>query len=269
MKLKHNKKRNTAFVYETLINEVSKASMYNLQERKNQALNVLKTFFCKGAPLREELEIYKSFEGLEDLDADTIEKIIFEAKAYASKLNADVIYESQTKIIDVINKKLGAESWNSFVRDYKRMATINQVVFNKTNPKKQVFVEKRLFELLTKKDEASEKPFPNVNNLALKTFLQKFNSQYSSTLDENQKILLNKYVSSYKDQGLELNMFLYNEIDRLKEEVQKQIDKTDETSRLSLIIEKINSYQNKKVDKKLITEVIKMQSLVHELNNGN
>ena len=269
MKLKHNKKRNTAFVYETLINEVSKASMYNLQERKNQALNVLKTFFCKGAPLREELEIYKSFEGLEDLDADTIEKIIFEAKAYASKLNADVIYESQTKIIDVINKKLGAESWNSFVRDYKRMATINQVVFNKTNPKKQVFVEKRLFELLTKKDEASEKPFPNVNNLALKTFLQKFNSQYSSTLDENQKTLLNKYVSSYKDEGLELKLFLYGEIDRLKEEVQKQIDKTDETSRLSLVIEKINSYQNKKVDKKLITEVIKMQSLVHELNNGN
>ena len=45
MKLKHNKKRNTAFVYEVLINEFSKATMHDLQEKKQNALNILKTFF--------------------------------------------------------------------------------------------------------------------------------------------------------------------------------------------------------------------------------
>jgi|TARA_R110002074_G_scaffold69159_1_gene161623 hypothetical protein len=269
MKLKHNKKRNTAFVYEILINEVSKASMHGLQEKKEQALNILKAFFCKGAPLREELEIYKSFEELEELDNSMIEKIISEARAYASRLNSDVIYESQTKLIDVINRKLGAESWNSFIRDYKKIATINQVVFNKTNPKKQVFVEKKLLEILTKKEILEKKPFPNVNNLALKTFLQKFNSEYSDTLNENQKTLLNKYVSSYKDEGLELKLFLYGEIDRLREELEKQIDNSVEDSKLNLVLEKINGYQNKKVDRKLITEVIKIQSLVGEFSNGN
>jgi len=269
MKLKHNKKRNTAFVYEILINEVSKASMHNMQKKKAQALNILKAFFCKGAPLREELEIYKSFEDLEGVDDNTIEKIISEARTYASTLNSDLIYESQTKLIDTINKKLGIESWNSFIRDYKKMATINQVVFNKTNPKKQVFVEKKLLEVLTKKEALESKPFPNVNNLALKTFLQRFNSEYSDTLNESQKTLLNKYVSSYKDEGLELKLFLYNEIDRLREALEKQTDSSDEDTKLNLVLEKINSYQNKKIDRTLVTEVIKIQSLVHELNNGN
>ena len=269
MKLKHNKKRNTAFVYETLINEVSKASMHNLHERKNQALRILKVFFCKGTPLREELEIYKSFDNLEELDVNTIEKIISEAKNYASKLDYEVIYENQTKLINLVNKRLGPGSWDGFIHDYKKMATINQTVFVKTNPKKQVFVEKKLIDILNKKENIEKKPFPNINNLALKTFLQKFNNEYSETLNESQKELLNKYVISYSDDGLELKVFLYNEIDRLKEDIQKQITNGAPAPKLNLVLEKIDSYQNKKVDRKLIAEVIKIQSLVGELNNVN
>ena len=37
MKMKHNKKRNTAFMYEVLIKELSKASMNNLQEKKEKS----------------------------------------------------------------------------------------------------------------------------------------------------------------------------------------------------------------------------------------
>ena len=39
--------------------------------------------------------------------------------------------------------------------------------------------------------------------------------------------------------------------------------------KLQLVLEKINDYQNRNVDKKLITEVIKIQSLVGELQNGD
>ena len=176
MKLKHNKKRNTAFVYEVLINEFSKATMHDLQEKKQNALNILKTFFSKSTPLRKELEIYKSFEQLDNLDRDSI-------------------YESQTKIINLINKHFGHQSWDGFVREYKKMATINQAIFCDTNPKKQVFVEKKLIEILTTPKEVRKEPFPNINNLALKSFLSKFNKEYSQTLDENQKMLLNKITA--------------------------------------------------------------------------
>ena len=124
--------------------------------------------------------------------------------------------------------------------------------------------------MLTVSQEEEKKPFPNINKLALKTFLQRFNEQYSETLGENQKSLLNKYVTSYKDDGLELQLFLYEEIDRLRETLQEQINSNNENSpKLKMVLEKINSYNNKKLDKKLVTEVLKIQSLVGEFNNGD
>jgi len=269
MKLKHNKKRNTAFVYEILINEMSKASMHSLQERRDTALKILKTYFSKNCLLREELEIYRSFEGLEDVEEPTLEKIILEARGHAASLDKEEVYRQQSKVINLINKTLGPESWDGFVKDYKKLATVNQTVFTKSNPKKQVFVEQKLIKLLIEKKQKSE-PFPTINKLALKTFLEKFNQQYSETLNENQKSLLGKYVTSYKDDGLELKAYLYQEIDRLKEslEVFTQED-AGMSPKLQLVLEKINDYQNRNVDKKLITEVIKIQSLVGELQNGD
>ena len=47
MKFSHNKKRNTAFIYETLIMEFSKASMKKQNQRKQKILLILKEFFSK------------------------------------------------------------------------------------------------------------------------------------------------------------------------------------------------------------------------------
>ena len=47
MKLKHNKKRNTAFIFEVLVSEVSKASMHGAPTRKRTALNILKKYYKK------------------------------------------------------------------------------------------------------------------------------------------------------------------------------------------------------------------------------
>lgn len=268
MKLKHNKKRNTAFIYEVLINEMSKATMHGLHEKKAAALDILKRHFCKNSVLREELEIYRSFEDLGGLDQQTLEKIILEARGHAISLNKDEIYNEQTKAINSINKQLGADSWDGFVKNYKKLATINQAVFAKSNPKKQVFVEQKLVKLLGEQDKKSE-PFPTINKLALKTFLDKFNQQYSDTLNESQKTLLSKYVTSYKDSGLELKMYLYEEIERLRDSLEECLTAGTASPKLELVLEKINGYQNRNVDKKLVTEVIKIQSLVGELQNGD
>mgnify|MGYP003652069882 FL=1 len=269
MKLKHNKKRNTAFVYEILIAELSKASMHGLHEKKSTVLSILKTYFSKNSILREELDIYRSFDDLDGVDTSTLEKIILEARGHAASLNEKRVYRAPSSVIDKINKELGPDSWDGFVKNYKKLATINQSIFTKSNPKAQVFVEQKLTKLLGEKKENFE-PFPTINKLTLKTFLDKFNEQYSNTLNENQKSLLSRYVTSYKDDGLELKAYLYEEIGRLKENIQKHVKENFETSpKLTLVLEKINGYQNKNIDKKLITEVIKIQSLVSELENGD
>ena len=76
-------------------------------------------------------------------------------------------------------------------------------------------------------------------------------------------------MTSYKDSGLELKMYLYEEIGRLRDSLEECLTAGTASPKLELVLEKINGYQNRNVDKKLVTEVIKIQSLVGELQNGD
>ena len=267
MKLKHNKKRNTAFVYEILIKELSKAAMNEDDSKKDKVLAVLKKYFSKGRILREELDIYKSFDSVESLDKDTLEKIITEARRQASSLDEARLKQNKDYLISDINKSVGQHSWDNFVKNYKKMATINQAIFQKTSPKNKVFLENKLIQMSQRVEE--KQPFPSVNKLTLKTFLEKFNEEYSETLNENQKALISQYITSYKDNGLELKSYLYQEIDRLREGLTSLRLDSDKKTKIGLIVEKLSNYSQRKIDKSLIQEVVKIQSLLEELKNAN
>ena len=60
MKIKHNKKRNTAFVYEAIVKEITVAIIKNDHERKNKAVSILKKHFKPGSVLSKHLECYRS-----------------------------------------------------------------------------------------------------------------------------------------------------------------------------------------------------------------
>ena len=51
MKLKHNKKRNTAFLYETLIRGLTKAIVEKNKELKDELVSILKEHFEKNSLL--------------------------------------------------------------------------------------------------------------------------------------------------------------------------------------------------------------------------
>mgnify|MGYP001261247456 CR=1 FL=1 len=268
MKLNHNKKRNTVFIYEMLIKELSKASMHNITEKKSQILSIIKESFSKEKLLRKELEIYKSFSGIEDLSKPLMEKMITESKKRFLELDRKKVFDEQTKVISRINKVIGQEAWNTFISEFKKMATLNQILNQSLSPKNQVLLEERFLQKLTE-DQKENKPFPNVNNLAVKTFINKFNNEYSTSLNESQRTLLNKYISSYEDRGIELKAYLYEEIDRIKEYLNTNLSSQDAgtSQKIKKIVERIDNYSQRKVDKAFITEVMKMQSLVEEINN--
>ena len=98
--------------------------------------------------------------------------------------------------------------------------------------------------------------------------MQKFNEEYSSSLNENQKKLLNKYISSHQDRGIELKAYLYEEIDRIRDQLASSVGRQDEAvvKKVKKIIEKIDDYNKRQIDRSLITEVMKIQSLVEEIN---
>jgi hypothetical protein len=265
MKFNHNKKRNTAFIYETLIMEFSKASINKQEERKQNILSILKEFFSKDKILKKDLEIYKSFEDTESLGTDLLAKVLHEAKDQFTFLNREAIFENQTSLINKVNKTLSHSVWSNFVPNYKKLATINQALSRTLNPKKQVLIEKKLISMLSE-STVENKPFPNVNNLAVKTFIEKFNEQYGEKLNEQQKKLLGHYIMS-ADDDTEFKLFFHEEIGRLKNTIKQKIFKSDATlsDKLTKIYEKIDNYNNRKIDRGLLTEVIKIQSLVGEI----
>ena len=57
---KHNKKRNTAFIYEALVREVVKQSIAKNSQKRNLAISLIKEFFNKNTLLYKDLQLYKS-----------------------------------------------------------------------------------------------------------------------------------------------------------------------------------------------------------------
>ena len=98
MRLRHNKKRNTAFVYEALVRELTKSIIKNNGNRKNKIVSIMKEHFKKGTALSSELDIYKSLYETSSLNEVIAEKLMMEAKFAYSKLN-----KNQKNLLHLLN----------------------------------------------------------------------------------------------------------------------------------------------------------------------
>ena len=228
-------------------------------------MKIVEKYFSKGSILKKELDIYRSFENLTGMEKNIIEKIIIESKKQFKQIDRNKVFNMQTSIIQEINKGLGKQAWDTFLPEYKKLATINQVLSQANSPKTAVLAERKLVDAFSLSKD-TKKPLPNINNLTMKKFIDQFNSEYSQNLNESQKTLLNKYIMSYHDNGLDLKVYLYEEVGRLREVLSKHAGETEKNShKISKVVEKINSYNNRKIDTELISEVIKIQALTGEL----
>ena len=89
--MKHNKKRNTAFLYECLIKELTKAIVRNDTKTKNNLINVIKENFKAGTILKKELDIYKSLlEGTGEKEYSRSLRVIYEIKKDFDELDRRV-----------------------------------------------------------------------------------------------------------------------------------------------------------------------------------
>jgi hypothetical protein len=275
-KLKHNKKRNTAFLYEALVRELTKAVLAKDEERRNQVLLVIKEYFSPNTTLSAELKLYKSFEenSIEDAIAD---KFIFEAKFKHSQINKIDLFNEQTSLINTVNKTLGTNIYETFIPNYKNLATISQIFNEKTTIKDKLLLEENLKTFICKKkDEKTKNLLENVDSLVYKTFVKKFNEEYSSKLLKEQKDLLFKYVSSFSDNGIALKSYLNEEVGRLsigvKQSLKSEEIMQDKTmfSKVKQLEKFLNEFKEVEVNDVSLSTLLKIQQFVHEVNeNGN
>ena len=270
MKLNHNKKRNTAFLYESLIAELTKNSLKNNKESQEAIIKILKEYFGKTKILAKELKLYREISELDGYERNIVAKIVEEAKKRRESLDNKEIFNEQTKLINKINKVVGKDAYDNFVPNYKNLASIYQIFNDSTPIKAKVILENNLIEQMSKAKMVIEESAPKVSKAVYKIFTKKFNEKYGELL-ENQKILLKLYIESVQDQGLELQSYINEEIGSIRETIESYSE-TEECKNLQESIKKVkeqlDSFKGQYISEDLIKKILKLQSLTEEIKNG-
>ena len=271
MKNKHNKKRNTAFLFESLIREVTKATLKKDTNRRNNTIAILKEFYSKNKILAAELKLFKTLEESSQKTPDIATRILNEAKIRHKSLDKRLIFNEQTSLIKKINKTLGNNVFENFVPNYKSLATIYQVLYENVDIEKQIKLEEQILDKLQQSQELlEEQKYKPISKLAFKTFHNKFNETYDKGLLKEQKELINHYVTSFEHDDLELKIFLNEEIDRLRASIKSMAEKAIVAEKKEQLINVLGSFSKKEIDKNMIEKVLKIQQLTKEINdNGN
>lgn len=279
MKLKHNKKRNTAFLYETLIVELTKAVMKNDTLTKQFIVVTLQEHFMPSTILWEDLQFYKALSEPEELDVYTAEKLLFEVKKDRATINAKNLFTEQSRLIRKINKNLSKSVYSNFVPGYRSLATISQIFNHDLTTKQRVLLEKELMKILSFSEtpvQPKQEEIVPIDSLSYKIFVNKFNEQYGSGLLEEQRTLLSNFVMSVSDNGLTLRVYLNEELHRLRSVISQSLMLSEVKSDRSMmaatqeVIELIESFKNvAEIDEKMIRRILDMQTLASEIQNGD
>lgn len=276
-KIKHNKKRNTAFLYEALIREMTKAVVSKNESVKKTILNILKESFSPKEVLSKELELYRTLLETEKVNSITAEKLLYQVREAHHHLGQEDIYNAQSYVINRVNKELSPDVFNNFVPNYKSIATVSQLFgidSSAAGIKRGVLLEQTIVSNLTSEPEQEiVNELKPIDNLVYKTFSGKFNEVYSQGLLGEQKELLNRYIFSFADNSVDIKIYLNEELARLHAELDTALlsdhIKTDQTmvNSTNSVISMIENFRTQPVDKTLIESVLKIQNLVHEIKS--
>ena len=268
MKAKHNKKRNTAFLYEVLTRELTKSIVERDSTKASTIKNIFREHFSSVTELGKELSCYQALCESNSLDQYTAEKMIFSAKKEYEKLDKDKVFQEQSQVIKKINTSLSSDVYKNFVPNYRAYATISQIFNDSTPVKSRVLLEKQMLSTMTSVDTTKEELKP-VDSLVVKSFSEKFNNKYSALLPEQQD-LLSKYVLSFGPNEADFRLCVVNELKRIKDEVENSLtleevkSDSDMIESTKKVLEKIDSFNVAQINKEDVLNILKLQNLAHE-----
>ena len=269
-KYKHNKKRNTAFLYEALILELTKCILREDSDGKKKFLKFIKESFSAPGLLYRELKLYHALSKTRNVCPMTAEKILMEVKRQQKNIDKSKLLQEQNQLSRQIKKNLGTDIMSNFIPNYKLLATISQIFNEKAPIKTKVLLENEIVGHMISAPGTEKKMVP-IDNLVYKTFAKNFNTEYGKGLVKEQKELLAKYITSFSDNGLELKIYLNEEVGRLKKELRDSIlieeftEDTIMTQKAQQVLSLLESYKAVKPNKEMIKQIAQIQNLVSEI----
>ena len=264
--MKHNKKRNTAFIYETLTRELTRAVVNKDRATKQKIGSLLKEFFSKGCILAQELELYTALLETVNIHPKVAERLLNETKTAHLALDENNIFSAQSSIISAINKEISADVWGTFVPNFKSLASVNAIFNSKASVKKRVLFEQMIVDRMSQPtSDRTDHTMQPLDNLTYNSFINKFNDKYTNLLSE-QKDLLNRYITSFADDGFELRLYLNEELRRLKSVLSTHEDESQPVSvKITEVVGYLEGFRKRDFIDTDLNKVLQTQELVREL----
>jgi len=270
-KPKHNKKRNTALLYEMLVREVVKQTISKDAAGRAKVISILKEGFTGETEIGKELQLFKSLLETENLLPHTAEKLIQESKKEYKKLDDRKIFQEQSILIKKINKELSKGVFANFVPNYRDIATLSQIFGEDTSTKRRVILEEGVLQKLTREKASTKKKNTNLSGLVVNNFIEKFNKKYGGDLLEEQKSLLNKFILSFLDNGTDFKVYLNEEIGDLKKKINDSFEleelkaDTNMATKMKEIKKLLENSNQKPIDQEFLQQILKIQALAREI----
>ena len=113
-----------------------------------------------------------------------------------------------------------------------------------------------------------------MDTLTFRTFTKKFNTRYGDSLLQEQRELLNHYISSFSHDDLETKIYLNRELGRLKQSLSEAVD-TEHIATDSEMVRKTNAVRERleslsketSLNKSTLLTIMRTQELVKEIYN--
>ena len=285
-KIKHSKFKNTGFIFELLVRQITSEIM---SANKSVAESILKEHFNGKKELSKELKLYQYLINEKYNSEAKAEKFIDTILEARKRLDEKKLIKEKYNLIKQIKETYGLDEFiKSPISNYKTLASIYKIfevvttneqyeptdivnsrftiaesIINSSIQNKDARIKDAVLEEYRKQDE-------DLRAISYKILVENFNSKYKNLTNE-QKSLLREYINNINNTG-KLNEFVGNEVSKLvtglKEVGSKISDKVTQIKLAETIsnIKKIKSV--KKVREQHLSAMMMTYELLNELKQS-
>lgn len=280
----HNKKRNTALLYEFLVRTISASLVEGDKKKSSTALRILRRHFKPGTQLYKEFRLFNALIKTTVSNSTVSSSIINEAKAAAVQADLGQLDREKSLLIRNINHLIKDENfYDQPISEYRMYATI-QTLLNewRKTPGTADIEELAKYEdqlhswLVTEKksvDHTVSEDSPGESRLLMKVMMKKLNEKYSSALNNEQREIIRSYAFSAANDDHTTIKKKLNEIKKsLIESIEvyssnhpdnEYINKKIETARGQILSESLEA-----IDDTVVSRFMLYSSLKRELSGG-
>jgi len=278
--IKHSKFKNTGFIFELLVRQITSEIMSGKQSSK--AEKILKEYFSTKKELSKELKLYQYLISEKYNSESKAEKFVETVCEARKRLNEQKLIKEKYNLIKEIKESYNIDEFiKSPISNYKNLASIYKI-FEATTTKesfepkdivnsKFTIVETMINSSIENKDkkvndrvlEEYRKQDEEVRMLSYKMLVENFNKKYNN-LSVGQKNLLKEYINNINNTG-KLKEYVNEEVNKLSEGLKEVGSKVNDKVTKIKLAETISNIKKIKTVKRLRESHLSALMMSYEL----